>query len=585
MVMLFWFHHRRKTHSRSWSAVCDPELLPHLLVGGSNGRKEGRTLIVFVLAGCLSLFALAGPVWKQLEQPVFRDDSALVLVLDLSRSMDTADIAPSRLARARLKLIDILKKRREGLTALVVFAAEPFVVSPLTQDSETIVSQVSALKTSLMPRQGSRPDLALKKAGALLKQAGVPRGRVLVMTDGLENVSTKKMDHAVRSLNARGHSLYILGVGTLEGAPIQLPGGGFLKNKQGTIVIPRLDEKGLMALARQGRGRYQALSVDDRDLAVLLGENLPDRLHEASEDSGFKTDRWREEGPWLLLPLLPLAGLAFRRGILLIVFLSLLPISAQALDWETLWSRPDQRAAKAFAEGDADRAADLFEHPEWKAAAHYRAGLYEKSVDTLEGINTPDAFYNKGNALARLSLFSEAIQAYDEALKRDPEHQDALYNKNQLLNLMNQENQNQQNRQDGDASENDEGDPSSEPDPNQGQDQEGDLAGEGDDFTADEEGEFQRDRRRRSQRAEDRDNRGERDRDGLRSDLEEQHEGEERGEDRRLVQAEAIERDESQQAIEQWLRRIPDDPGGLLRRKFLFQSKQRRGMKSEEPGW
>jgi len=591
IVLVLWRYHRRQTQSRSWQAVCDAELLPYLLIGNAEGRKGQKALLAFVASSVLALFALAGPAWKQLEQPVFRDQSALVVALDLSRSMDAADLRPTRLIRARHKLIDILKSRREGLTALVVFAAEPFVVSPLTQDSETIVSQVSALKTSLMPKQGSRPDRALVKAGQLLAQAGVPRGRVLMMTDGLDYVPKADLDDALAELREAGHSVYVLGVGTAEGAPVQLPEGGFLKDRQGAIVMPKLDEGDLMRLAQQGGGSYARLSVDDQDLRLVLAEGPAASLQAPTTQSDFKADQWQEEGPWLLLPLLPIAALAFRRGRFVVALWMALSLAspAYALDWQSLWARPDQRGARILEKGEAAEAAKLFEDPQWKAASYYRAGQYQESLEALAGIDSPEAYYNKGNALAKLGRIPEAIQAYDEALKRAPGHEDARYNKEQLQKLSeNQEQQEQENAQEGEPSESGEGEPSREagqnpsqdPPKNQkqeeGQDREGSAS-----ETSRPEGAEEEQPAQQAQNKKDAD----REEDPQQAEPSEAGEGKKEGVPPRVTQLESQEQDELKQANEQWLRRIPDDPGGLLRRKFLLQSKQRRGAGDEEAAW
>ncbi len=593
IVFLLWLYHRRKVQSRSWQAVCDPELLPYLLVGNAEGRKGRRVLFALALSSALALFALAGPAWKQLAQPVFRDQSALVLVLDLSRSMDAADIQPTRLTRARHKVIDILNTRREGLTALVVFAAEAFVVSPLTQDSETIASQITALNTALMPKQGSRPDRAMEKAGQLLVQASAPRGRILIITDGLENVPTTALKDALAELRQAGHSVYVLGVGTAEGAPVQLTEGGFLKDQNGAIVLPKLDEAGLVSLAQEGGGAYARLSVDDQDLRFLLAENPISTLRAQTGTTDFKSDRWREEGPWLLLPLLPIAALAFRRGFFVFILWTLLAMAqpVQAFDWESLWSRPDQRGARTFEEGKAEAAAKIFEDPQWKAASHYRAGQYQQSIETLSGIESADAYYNKGNALAKLGRVPEAIAAYDEALKRAPEHEDALYNKTQLQKLS--EEQKQENGQDGEPSEGEEGEQSEEagqnssqsPPQDQANNEPGDAQPDQDGRASDEQQSDQdADDARQAERAENK-KEGEEERDAEEAKREEAEENKEGETPSRMAQAESQEQDESQQANEQWLRRIPDDPGGLLRRKFLFQSKQGRGAKHEDAAW
>src|SRR5262249_54427880 len=153
-------------------------------------------------------------------------------------SMDANDLKPSRLALARLKLLDLLERRAEGQTALIVYAAQPFVVSPLTNDAKTIAALVESLATELMPAQGSRADRALALAADLLKQAGMASGDVLLITDGTDARDAA----AAAAVRAHGLRVSVLGIGTAEGAPIPLARGGLYTNPKGDIVIARLDE-------------------------------------------------------------------------------------------------------------------------------------------------------------------------------------------------------------------------------------------------------------------------------------------------------------------------------------------------------
>ncbi|RKZ59224.1 MAG: hypothetical protein DRQ44_13895, partial [Gammaproteobacteria bacterium] len=194
LLLLGWFFWSKKLFSRDWESVIDPRLLPHLLVGKS-GSKSIWPLLFCISIGMIIIFALSGPVWKKLPLPVFKQQSALVIVLDLSRSMNTQDVKPSRLVRARLKLLDLLKNRKEGQTALIVFAATAYTVSPLTDDTDTIRSLVSSLTTEIMPVQGSRADLAVEKALQLFENAGINKGDILLISDGVSAVSANKLQH------------------------------------------------------------------------------------------------------------------------------------------------------------------------------------------------------------------------------------------------------------------------------------------------------------------------------------------------------------------------------------------------------
>jgi len=257
IAFLIWFA-RRRFEMRRWRNIIEPQLMPHVLIG-SGYQARRRISAAFALAGILLITAIAGPAWQQLPQPVFRSQDALIIVLDLSRSMATADVKPSRLARARFKITDILERREEGQTALIAYAAEPYVISPLTDDTLTIISQLPALTTDLMPAQGSRADRALEKAAELLQQSGIGKGRILLVTDGADVGQTAPL---AQKLKERGIRIFVLGVGTDDGGPI--PGqGGFVKRADGSIVITKLDAASLTSIAEQGGGYFSRLSANE----------------------------------------------------------------------------------------------------------------------------------------------------------------------------------------------------------------------------------------------------------------------------------------------------------------------------------
>ena len=138
--------------------------------------RESRWPLIASLCGwVLAVVALAGPAWERLPVPAFRSEEALVVAFDLSRSMDATDVEPSRLARARLKLLDLLEWRTAGQTALVVFSTHAFTVTPLTTDTRTIAALAGAVNTDIMPTQGSSLSSGLEKAATLLRQTGLKR--------------------------------------------------------------------------------------------------------------------------------------------------------------------------------------------------------------------------------------------------------------------------------------------------------------------------------------------------------------------------------------------------------------------------
>jgi Ca-activated chloride channel family protein len=549
---------RRHLGPGNWELVVDAELAPHVLAGTQRSGGDARWILLG-LAGVIGVTALAGPAWQRIEQPVFRSEQALVVALDLSRSMDAQDVAPSRLLRSRLKILDMLEMRATGQTALVVYSANAFTVTPLTSDTDTVAALVNSLGTDIMPSRGSYPVAAINKGRALLEQAGVSYGEVLLVTDGGSSPAAERM---ARDLNAAGFSLSVLGVGTADGAPIPRSAGGFVTDQSGQIAVPRLEERSLRALASAGGGRYATLTADKRDLEYLLsGEVGPS----TQSDDSQATDRWREEGPWLLLLLLPLAAMAFRRGWVVVVLLAIMPLSepVQASLWDDIWLNKNQQAQRKLEAGETDVAAELFEDSEWQAVSRYLGGKYADSAAQFAASGDARNLYNLGNALAKQGELESAIDAYEQVLEINPDDVDAAYNRDLVKELLEQ----QQQEQEGEPQESDQesGEESGESNSENQSEGESDANAE-----SDSEGEEGDPSQREGEEGE------QENLEALQEELEraaqeaeEQNESEQQLTEEQL--AELRQAQEQEQAMEQWLRRIPNDPGGLLRRKFRYQ--------------
>lgn len=571
-LALVWAYARRLRSGERWRDLCDPALLPHLLL-----RRDVKAVSLLpLLIGCglvLAVLALAGPTWHSRDLPVHRVLEARIVVLDLSRSMDAPDLPPSRLARARLKAAEVFAMTEEGQAGLVVYAGDAFLVSPLTDDGATLSAMLPALTTDLMPARGSRADLGLRRAGELLAQAGHRSGEIILIADSADDVRAVE---AAAELAAKGFTVSVLALGTPEGAPIPLPEGGFLKDGGGTIVVPRTGTRELREVARAGGGRFAKMSGDHRDLQYLLASQ--ERWRHETEESEHAARNWRDEGPWLVLALLPLAALAFRRGWLLALACILVaPIEpVHAVQWQDLWARPDQRAAAALARGDPVAAIDEAESEAWRAPALYRNREYAAAAEAYGGLEGADAHYNRGNALARAGRLRNALDAYDEALALVPDLEDAIFNRQIVEELL------QQNQSGGEQGERGEaggaqtsgaggeesfrpddqapgdGDPRGESSPPEHQGTDSGDAQTGSGTTAGTSDVGVRDVPRPTEVGDNR------------------REGSGGDHPASIPAASGDLSDEQRQALEQWLRRIPDDPGGLLRRKFALDY-QRRG--------
>lgn len=552
---------RGKLGSGNWQTVIDRALMPYVL-SVDPGRGRDYRWWLLGLGGLLAIMAMAGPAWERVEQPVYRAEQALVIALDLSRSMDAQDVAPSRLQRAKLKILDMLERRASGQTALVVYSANAFTVTPLTTDTDTIASLVNSLSTDIMPSRGSFPEVAIVKGAQLLEQAKAGFGEVLLITDGGSSAAASS---AADDLRAAGYSLSILGVGTTEGAPIPRVTGGFVTDNRGQIAVPRLEERGLRNLAAEGGGRYARISADGRDLDALLSGEVSGGGATLGDDS-LATDSWREEGPWLLLLLLPLAALAFRRGwVLVAVFMiTPLPQPAHAASWTDLWLNKNQQAEKELEAGNASEAAALFEDPEWQAVADYEAGDYAGSAELFAEQAGNRNLYNLGNAQALKGDLDAAIAAYEQVLELEPENEDAAYNLDLVRELQQQQQEQQTQGDDQQSTEN----PGGEGEQSDS-DQQSDQQGQEGESQSDSEGQDSDSSQNRDEEMSEEDMRALQEE--LQRAAEEAQPGEKPQQMSEAELAELRQAQEEQQAMEQWLRRIPDDPGGLLRRKFRHQ--------------
>jgi len=277
----------------------------------------------------------------------------------------------------------------------------------------------------------------------------------------------------------------------------------------------------------------------------------------------------------LLLLLVPMAALAFRRGLVLLLLIFVLPAQQQAhaFGWDDLWKTKDQQAIEMLREGEAADAASLFENQRLRAVANYRNAEYAGSAAGFAAEEDAESLYNLGNALAKLGEFESAIDAYEEVLEIEPDSEDAMYNRDLLKDMLEQ-NQNSDGEQGNQDNQSESGGGGQQSEGESQSDQSGEESADGDPGADGQDGE---------QSVRDEESLNEEDLRALQEELERaaqeaQQSGEPREEEGMSeVEAEAMRREqEQQQAMEQWLRRIPNDPGGLLRRKFRYQY-QRQG--------
>ncbi|MEH6578918.1 MAG: VWA domain-containing protein [Amphritea sp.] len=623
LLALSYLWLRVRNTRQYWSDVCDPELLPLLVKEGQVSSR--RAPVLAVLISLLLAVAAAQPVWEKQPLPAFKQGGAVVIAWDLSASMNAVDIKPSRLQRSRFKIEDLLSKLKDSQVALLVYAGEAFVVTPLTEDADTIRAQLAAMTPEIMPSPGSRADKALQLAGDMLSQAGVQGGDILLVSD---DVAPAQIAAQATRLRQQGRQLSILAVGTAQGAPVPT-GYGPLKDQQGKVILARTDLSQMQEAASLGGGDAVMLANDDSDLTRLIAGFSKDKR--TSVETGPQIDRWLAKGPWFVLFALPLLLPLFRRGMLNLLLPALLVGAVTAAPearaglwqelsqdelWQNLWQSRDQQAAQHYQAGDKAAAARQFSDPRWKQVAQYENAEYEAALDSLQEPQTAADWYNRGNVLARTGKLDEAIAAYDQALQQQADHADAAYNKKLLEDLQQQEEQQKQNQQDqqknnqqgpqdkqsGQQKDSQNGEPQQSEQnqqPEQPQDNPSDQQqqqsqkqnqnkNQSDETEAGQSATANQQTEADKQQSADNEQQAA---DYLKQQLD-QRQQEQQTEDNASDEASASQTlqqahvDEAEQARQQLLNRIVDDPAGLWRRKFIYQYRQQADKNSvEEKQW
>ena len=454
LLLIIGMRHFQQQQS-GWQSVLAGHLYQHLISHKQNKHKP--PLWMLALGWILTVLALAGPAWEKLPQPVYQLHTGKVIVMDMSLSMRATDVKPDRLTRARYKAIDLIKAVAEGETGLVAYAGEAFIISPLSTDAQNLTALLPSLSPEIMPVKGSEPYLGLKEAADLLTNAGYQQGEIFWITDGIEISQIAEINQLITEIPFR---ISVLGVGTEQGAPVKLTDGELLKDRKGAIVVPKLQASKLQAIADKSLGRYAPMQADDADIQYLTSQNqLQKESQQQDQQQQNFGDKWQEAGPYLLLLLLPFAAYSFRRGLLtcvpLLLMLPLYTPQAQANWWQDLWQTPNQQGQQAFDQQDYSQASELFEDPLWQGSAAYKDGNYQQAAEAFSQLDTAEGWYNLGNSLAKMQQLDQAIEAYNKALEKQPQHQDAMFNK-ELLEQMQQQQDSEQQQQDNQQQQNSE---------------------------------------------------------------------------------------------------------------------------------
>ncbi len=442
MLLAFLLISRQHGKGNDWSAYVDAHLLQYLSIAGSDNSPRHRWLAYALsLAALAAVIGLAGPTWKKIAMPSYSGGEATVIVLSLAQSMNADDIKPSRLKRAEHKIRDILQHTKGQPRGLVIYSDTAFIAAPLTHDAKVITQMLPELSTTLMPVLGNRLDLAITEAIGLLQRGQAVNGRIIVLADSSGD-QPEKTQQAAKAAQQAGYQLSVLAVGSSQGAVLQTAGGQAITTRDGQRLTTRLDEKALQQIAAAGGAKYAVLVAGDNDLQQLLTPTVS--ISAKGKPQDFQAENWLDNGFWLLIPALLLLPLLFRRGVVfaLILFLgagAIQPQPAMAAEWwDNLWQTPNQQGQQAFNNGHYNTAAKRFTQADWQASAQYKAADYAAAAKQFADLQQ---FYNQGNALAHAGELQAALNAYNKALKNDPDNKAAIFNRDLVKKWLNEQQQ------------------------------------------------------------------------------------------------------------------------------------------------
>ena len=436
-VIYFWARQRSDNRWRDWVR---PALLEALIqTGGRTAWFGVRATVALVLA--LLIVGLSGPAWERQSSPFAEDQSALVIALEVSPSMLQTDVQPSRLARAKHKIEDLLALRATAKTALVVFSGSAHTVIPLTSDPDILRQFLNAIDVQMMPKAGNAPEKLLPLLKPLLGH--LPSASLLVIGDGLGANSVAAFEQYFASAPQQ---LLVLATGSTENA-----------------LVP-LESNRLRVLANRSGGSFHTVTVDSEDVIAINK-----RINRHFARVGDSDRPWVDAGYFLLFPAALGLLLCFRRGWLMSVCLATLiainpatsPAVAAApeqteerglaakvgqwfLGW---WLTPDQLGRFYFERGQYAQAATHFQQPLWRAAAAYYGEDFEAAALIYEDSSGAKARYNQANALAHAQGYVAAVTLYNQVLNEIPEQASALGNRNlvqQIIDEINRLSESQQ---------------------------------------------------------------------------------------------------------------------------------------------
>jgi Ca-activated chloride channel family protein len=428
LVLLALWRHEHDSN-RQWQGVIAPGLLQYLMVRPGRGRGL-RPIHGVALMLALGAIAAAGPTWRQDRPPFLQNRAPLILAVDLSPSMDAADVPPSRLQAVKNKMHDLVKRNPGSKFGLLAYTGSAHMVLPPTDDAGLLDLFIQALSTDLTGAPGKNVAAVIAQAQLLLR-AQDATGSLVLFTDGADNSQNARI---TQQLQGSPLQVLVVAAGSANGGMLRDAQGRPRTDTNGRPLLGSFDGDSLKALAHAADAPLGSLTLNTDDLAWI--ELHAQRHFESVQDSDPAV-RWKDMGYWLCWPLLAVALLCVRRGwsvawtagLFFSSALGLVPAPVQAASPASAFFTPDQQGRWAFEHGRYAEAAARFDDAYWKGRAAYEAADFDMALEAFARLDTPEAYFYLGNTYARQHVYPQALSAYDQALRLRPVFPQASFNR------------------------------------------------------------------------------------------------------------------------------------------------------------
>ena len=400
-VLLFFIKQKAGEQISSWGNVCDKNLLDFLLVKGSNAKNI--SLSGFIYLGMIAAsIAAAGPCWKKTELPTFVIENPTMFVLSMAQDMMLTDISPSRLERAKFAITDLANNIPDGQFGLEVYSEEPYIITPISDDSELLKNLMPQIVSDIVPDHGDRLDRAMDMAVSRFEAAGYSQGNIILLASDVGQRFDLALENAKKAAQL-GYKIYVIDTSYSGNEKLKL-------------------------LAQNGNGLYLSVkSPDYQDIVRHISKNTEERT-KLSQNLRAK---FIDYGYYLLVIPLFCTLVFFRRGLLIWLMCCLLPTYASA----GFLRNNNQEGLHLFNQGAYDEALQYFDNKDWRGAALYKQDKLEEALAEFKKSQTSLANYNQGVILTKLCKYKEAKEAFTKALQVNSLNKDAEYNLRVLNDL------------------------------------------------------------------------------------------------------------------------------------------------------